>query len=640
MQPPLWSNDTFVLDDAMIRSMYTLPSLRRHVHVINGLQFELGQPSGYNPYNTLETRQPHEIMNGVQQVSPCTNSVSRWVRTSSAACEEETALDAATLQSVRTALETDTTGRMSAMVRDVIIDSGSCTTNQGGVTIIGSSVTLNDNECWQHSHANAGNVYDFTQWTLLYPGVKGRAKRWLDNPIRRFAVRGSTSLDWDEATSPEANPMQRWRLFLSDLSKRPGGYETAFPLLLGRLGDTVAFSDLPIEFQTAELAAAVGATVVGGGEYDGSEACGSPGEVASDARNGHNYKAENMFKPGNDNAPNDDRANLQIRRKREGSLAAGQVWSELAVNGADQLRQKVAWALSQQYVVSGDGFPRTHVVDIELWTQYHDIFVRHAFANLRDVLREVAYSPMQGKYLTFIGSRGFARSGTYPDENFAREFMELFTIGLVMLKQDGTPIRDAAGHEIATYTNEDVMNFARSWTGFKMPNARPNMEQRWTNVENLQDPMELKPRDRDAFPKTDLFGGHIGDGTPLCVDMPAKAFLRPGAKYVYRGWSPICNQVILSSQLTVLPQSFLSSPSSLSFSSSHASPSDHGEPLWLHMFGEHRRLPPWALRRPGRLDHSRSGECTAPAAVPARLDRRVLVPQRVDALGATCMHWE
>lgn len=116
-----------------------------------------------------------------------------------------------------------------------------------------------------------------------------------------------------------------------------------------------------------------------------------------------------------------DRSNLGIRHKYQ-ILNAGGVLSDLAVRAHDQLRQKVAWGLSQQFVISGDGFPRTHVRDIEQWTQYHDIFVRHAFGNLRDVMREVTYSPMQGKYLTFLGSRSFARSGTYPDENFAREF--------------------------------------------------------------------------------------------------------------------------------------------------------------------------------------------------------------------------
>ena len=58
-----------------------------------------------------------------------------------------------------------------------------------------------------------------------------------------------------------------------------------------------------------------------------------------------------------------------------------------------------------------------------MFTTYHDIFIRHAFGNFRDILREVSYSAMQGKYLTFTDSAGFSRSGKFPDENYAREFM-------------------------------------------------------------------------------------------------------------------------------------------------------------------------------------------------------------------------
>ena len=89
-------------------------------------------------------------------------------------------------------------------------------------------------------------------------------------------------------------------------------------------------------------------------------------------------------------------------------------------------------------VVSRDAFPSIHSSEMEMWPQYHDIFVRHAFGNFRDILREVAYSPMQGKYLTFQRSIGFASAAKYPDENFAREFMQLFSIGVTELNPDGT----------------------------------------------------------------------------------------------------------------------------------------------------------------------------------------------------------
>ena len=68
--------------------------------------------------------------------------------------------------------------------------------------------------------------------------------------------------------------------------------------MLGRLGDEVSFSRLPRDLQTAELAELVGATVVGGGDWDGSEACGSPGEVANDPSRGHHYPSRNVMEIG------------------------------------------------------------------------------------------------------------------------------------------------------------------------------------------------------------------------------------------------------------------------------------------------------------------------------------------------------
>ena len=148
----------------------------------------------------------------------------------------------------------------------------------------------------------------------------------------------------------------------------------------------------------------------------------APRQVTNDPSLGHHYPSRNIMEAGSGRG-NPGRLDVMRRRKTE-RLGMSDVWLTLAHGAPDQLRQKVAWALSQQYVVSGDGFPRTHVLDFELWSNYHDIFVRHAFGNLRDILKEVSYSPVMGKYLTFQGSTSFAASGTYPDENYAREFMQ------------------------------------------------------------------------------------------------------------------------------------------------------------------------------------------------------------------------
>ena len=93
----------------------------------------------------------------------------------------------------------------------------------------------------------------------------------------------------------------------------------------------------------------------------------------------------------------------------------------------------------------------------EVWTTYYDIFVRHAFGSYADVLREVTYSPMMGHYLSFHNNYAYAVRKTNPDENYAREIMQLYSIGLWMLHMDGTRQLDASGQSILTYDNDDIM---------------------------------------------------------------------------------------------------------------------------------------------------------------------------------------
>jgi len=115
--------------------------------------------------------------------------------------------------------------------------------------------------------------------------------------------------------------------------------------------------------------------------------------------------------------------------------------------------------------------------------------------------------------------------------------MQLFTTGLVMLNQDGTPMLDDDGNTIQVYDNEDIMSFARGWTGFQRFIARGNIESR--DSKNRLDPMYIVQDWRDRFPKTSLTNGYIGDGFPLCVDLPERMFLRKGAKYRLLGPNPL-----------------------------------------------------------------------------------------------------
>lgn len=138
---------------------------------------------------------------------------------------------------------------------------------------------------------------------------------------------------------------------------------------------------------------------------------------------------------------------------------------ENAIMGQDQLRMRATFALSQILVVS------TYESDIiqsdgEGLAGYMDILQRGAFGNYRDLLEEVTYSPIMGEYLTYAGNRkGDPSTGSAPDENFAREIMQLFTIGLYELNLDGTVKLNSNGQPIETYTNQDITELARVFTG-------------------------------------------------------------------------------------------------------------------------------------------------------------------------------
>ena len=126
-----------------------------------------------------------------------------------------------------------------------------------------------------------------------------------------------------------------------------------------------------------------------------------------------------------------------------------------------------------------------------------------------------------------------------PDENFAREVMQLFSIGVYLLNMDGTLKNSPdTGLPIPAYRNSDIQTFARAWTGFLHQSQRGNIEN-WDWEPNRIDPMIINPRWRDVFPKMDLYGGYVGDSYPLCSDLPKRQFLNIGAKYILLGSSAV-----------------------------------------------------------------------------------------------------
>ncbi|KAI2497376.1 Protein of unknown function (DUF1501) [Fragilaria crotonensis] len=246
--------------------------------------------------------------------------------------------------------------------------------------------------------------------------------------------------------------------------------------------------------------------------------CGSPFEVANDLMLGGSqgrgaYDAMNPYYATTDYVD-------FAKQKRI-------VWTQIALGAKDQLRQRVAWALAQILVVAP-----TAVSDAELMTDamttYYDIFVRNAFGNYRSILKEVSYSPLMAQMLTYYGSRSTAytwrnnRELEFADENYAREIMQLFTIGMHKLNKDGTKVLESSGNPVRAYTNDDIVEYARVWTGFIARSLRGNIENIYDT--NNVDPMRINLEYRDVFPKMGLDRKYIGDGVPLCSDLPANTF--------------------------------------------------------------------------------------------------------------------
>ena len=122
----------------------------------------------------------------------------------------------------------------------------------------------------------------------------------------------------------------------------------------------------------------------------------------------------------------------------------------------------MAWALSQIFVL-GEAGSKALAYPIQ-WVNWYDILVRNSFGNFRDLLQEVTLSPKMGDYLTYVNNQK-ANGAQLPDENYAREVMQLFTIGLWMLNNDGTLQLDEQGELIPTYTNFHITELAKVFTG-------------------------------------------------------------------------------------------------------------------------------------------------------------------------------
>jgi len=170
-------------------------------------------------------------------------------------------------------------------------------------------------------------------------------------------------------------------------------------------------------------------------------------------------------------------AALFVQNNQDDSLVQESFWQQ-SLTAPDELRQRVKYALSQIFVISSNN--TTSIQNMPRGeASYYDMLGNDAFGNYRQLLQDVTLSPMMGQFLSALGNdKGNAT--TDPDENYAREVMQLFTIGLWQLNDDGSQ-QLANGQPIATYSNTDVMGLAAVFTGFSWNIPGNSTDTAWSN---------------------------------------------------------------------------------------------------------------------------------------------------------------
>jgi uncharacterized protein (DUF1800 family) len=187
-----------------------------------------------------------------------------------------------------------------------------------------------------------------------------------------------------------------------------------------------------------------------------------------------------------------------------------------ALTGQDQLRQRVAFALSQIMVVSAN-----KVNNPSAFVLWNNMMQKDAFGNFSTLLNDVTLSPVMGNYLDMVNNdKPDPNSGLKPNENYAREVLQLFTIGLTQLNPDGTPQVDGSGNPVPTYTQDTIDGFARVFTGWTYP-TQPGQTGQFWNPEYYGGPMIPFDSHHDGTAKLLLSGVTLPAGGSTQGDLTA-----------------------------------------------------------------------------------------------------------------------
>ena len=195
------------------------------------------------------------------------------------------------------------------------------------------------------------------------------------------------------------------------------------------------------------------------------------------------------------------------------AVCAESEWWQAAITAPDQLRQRVALALSEMFVISTDTDSGQAI------TPYHNMLANDAFGNYLTIMKDVTLSPGMGIYLNMVNSAKPTSATQIANENYARELMQLFSTGLELLNPDGTPQLDSSGNPQPVYTQAQVQAFARAYTGWTFANASGGAVTRFPNNVYYFAPMAPYESAHDMTAKTLLNGTTLPSGQSAEQDL-------------------------------------------------------------------------------------------------------------------------
>jgi len=218
----------------------------------------------------------------------------------------------------------------------------------------------------------------------------------------------------------------------------------------------------------------------------------------------------------NNNPPDPPDIYPECRRDRYTQYPLQNWFFQEAFYGNAQLRHRTAWALSQLWVVSGvDTQQSSHMI------AYHQLLSKNAFGNYRTLMNDMTLNPGMGNYLDMVRN-----TRNNPNENFAREILQLFSVGLFMLKDDGTLKLDSSNNPIPTYDQATVNNFTKVFTGWGFcETTGATCPNRTIGAPNYKDPMLLNQNNHNVEAKTLL--PYCGIGIQSCSETTVNQNIAP-----------------------------------------------------------------------------------------------------------------